>query len=124
MLNDIINQITALPSEKLNTLTEKIREILEERERLFLAQRMTKSELLDLYRGRGYYPKSGDKFWKIKCGTGRGFYGWEVGKYEHSCHIDTSDFIVLLVIEPSRTSGGDSYTIDCGDMWLEGPIVV
>jgi len=120
-------QTKLLTSPELTKLQERIEELLAERDRVFMAQKMTKEQLIGLYNSRGFYPKTGDKFWKIRSPTkGRGFYGWQVGQYEHSCHIDTTDIIVLLVIEPRDSNGncGSTYVMDYSDMWLDGPIVV
>ena len=98
-------------------MTETIR-ILEMR-----AKKLTIKWLLSLYRGRGYDPRPGDKVWKIIAeGKGYGMYGWQVGEYQHSCPIDTTDFKVVLVVEPN--AGGDTYIVNHSEMWLDGPIVV
>ena len=121
----IEDQAKLMTSPELELLQDKIENLIEERDRLFLAQKLSKKELVSLYNSRGYSPKTGDKFWKVRRnGKGYGFYGWEVGAYEHSCHIDTTDLKVLLIIEPSRTNGGDTYVAEFSDMWLDGPIVV
>lgn len=112
-----------LSNEDLRLVQEKIDELIEERDKIFMAQKLTKEQLLYLYNRRGYYPKMGDKFWKITAlKQGRGMYGWEVGKYEHSCSIDTTDMLVLLVVEPGAE--GQTYVVDVCDLWLDGPIVV
>lgn len=112
-----------LSSEELQKIQKKIDDLLEERDKVFMAQTLTKDQLLYLYHRRGYYPKTGDKFWKIMSPTkGRGMYGWEVGFYEHSCHIDTTDLHVLLVVEPGPN--GQTYVMDYSDLWLQGPIIV
>lgn len=112
-----------LTSPELEVLQAKINALLEERDRVFMAQKLSREQLLSLYRGRGYNPHPGDKFWKIKgIGKGRGMYGWQVGKYQHSCHIDDTDIIVTLVIEPGPH--GQTYVIEYADMWLDGPIIV
>ena len=116
-----------MTTPELVKLQETIEELIEERDRQFMTQTMSKEQLLDLYHSRGYSPKKGDKFWKIRSPEkGRGFYGWEVGRFEHSCHIDTTDLIVLYVIEPRGSNGsvGESYVEEYADLWLEGPIVV
>jgi len=118
-------QAKLMTSPELESIQKNIGALLKERDRLFLAKKLSKDELIELYNSRGYSPKKGDKFWKIKSqGKGYGFYGWQVGAYEHSCHIDTIDIIVLLVIEPSRTNGGDDYVAEFTGRWLEGPIIV
>lgn len=116
-----------MTSPELDALEERIESLLEEKRRLKLAKTLTKEQLLSLYNGYGYVVKPGDKFWKIKApGKGCGFYGWQVGQFEHSCHIDSTDLIVLYVIEPGTPTApnGDQYTCHHSDLWLEGPIVV
>lgn len=112
-----------MTSDDLISLQNKVHSILEERERALSAETMTKEQLLNLYNRHGFSPKTGDKFWKIlHPGRGHGFYGWQVGQFEHSCHIDITDFIVLYVIEPDGKSG--NYVINCSDNWLKGPIII
>ncbi len=114
---------TLLTSPELEELQNRIDALLEEKEKLLLAHKLSKEQLLNLYRGYGYCPKSGDKFWRIMAkGKGHGMYGLQVGEYTHSCHVDTLDVKVLVVIEPN--AGGDSYVADYADLWLDGPIVV
>lgn len=121
----IVEQTTLLSSPELEALQEKIDNLLEQQEKLVLAKTLTKEQLLSLYNGFGYYPKKGDKFWRIRSkGKGFGMYGWQVGEYEHTCHIDTTTIIVLYVIEPKTNGYGDSYVSDHADLWLDGPIVV
>ena len=112
-----------LTSPKLDELQEQIDELCKERDRIYLSLTMSKEQILGLFRSRGFYPKTGDKFWKVLCpfNKGRGLYGWQVGQYEHSCHVDSTDLIVLLIIEPAT---GTTYVMEYADMWLEGPIVV
>lgn len=112
-----------LTSEELRAVQQKLESLLEEKDRLLMAQTLTREQLLKLYHSRGYSPKEGDLFYKIRTsGKGRGMYGWQVGQYEHSCHIDTTDIRVLLVIEPGPK--GSTYVVDVSDLWLEGPIIV
>ena len=113
-------QMKLMTSPELDSLQKKIENLIEERDR-------TREQLLDLYNSRGYNPTSGDKFWKFGgVGKGRGFYGWQIGQYEHSCHIDYYDIVVLLVIEPhsSPWNSGETYVDSYADFWLTGPIVV
>ena len=119
-------KLLLMTSPELDALEKRIEALREEKERLFWAKKLTKEQLLSLYRGYGYDPKPGDKFWRIKSGKGKGMYGWQVGQFEHSCHIDSTDMIVLYVIEPGTPTApaGDHYVCDHADMWLEGPIIV
>jgi hypothetical protein len=115
-----------MTSPELDALEKRIEALLEEKRRLKIAKTLTKEQLLSLYGGYGYVVKPGDKFWKIRHGKGEGFYGWQVGQFEHSCHIDSTDLIVLYVIEPGTPTSpaGDQYLVHDSEMWLEGPIVV
>lgn len=122
-LANIKEQVEVLSTPELEVLNATIDALIEERERLVLVQNQNKEQLLCLFKSRGYYLKPGDKFYKVKGqGRGNGFYGWQVGQYQHSCHIDTSDMIVLLIVEPGLH--GETYVIDSYHMWLEGPIIV
>ncbi len=119
--------LSAMPEEQLDRFQKKIDTLLEEKARAELAQTMTEEQLLKLYNGFGFYPKDGDKFWKIRAtGKGQGFYGWQVGQFEHSCHIDTTDLIVLYVIEPGTPTNpsGPEYVAHFSELWLDGPIIV
>ena len=119
-------KLELMSSPELDALERRIDALLEEKRRLKIAKTLTKEQLLSLYNGYGFYPKAGDKFWKITNGKGEGFYGWQVGQFEHSCHIDTTEIIVLYVIEPGTPSdpNGDKYVCEHSDLWLDGPIVV
>lgn len=81
----------------------------------------TKEEIVKMFTDFGYTVPPGAKIWRVHPRGDKkdGGYGMEVGRYEHSCHIDTTDFIVLLVV-----SGTDCYVERFSDLWLSDPITV
>lgn len=116
-----------MSSSEIDALDTTIETLIVQRNRLKFDKTLTKEQLLSLYHGYGYYPKTGDKFWKIKgIGKSRGLYGWQVGQFEHACHVDTTNLIVLYVIDPGtpKYPNTSQYTIEISDMWLEGPIII
>jgi len=123
-LEDVDKKLSTMTETQLDKFQEKIEALLKKKERAILAANaMTEEQLLKLYNGHGFSPKVGDKFWRIRAsGKSKGFYGWQVGKFEHSCHIDTTDFIVLFIIEPGTLS--DNRVEHYSDLWLDGPIIV
>lgn len=78
-----------------------------------------KKLLIQRYADFGYFTKPGDVFWRIEAGENEGLYGLQVGQYQHSCHIDTTDIIVVLV-----KSEKDIGVEDHSDLWLSNRIVV
>lgn len=81
----------------------------------------TKEQIVKMFTSFGYTVPPGAKIWRVrpKGDKKAGGYGMEVGKYEHSCHIDTTDFIVLLVV-----SGTEHYVDSYSNLWLSDPITV
>src|ERR1035437_5508663 len=120
MLED---QLKILSTPELEILDKKMEALVQELDKIFMSQKLTKDKILGLFNSRGYYPKKGDKLYKITAPThGHGMYGWQVGEYEHSCHSDTTDLKVLLVVEPGPH--GQTYVGDFADLWLDGPTIV
>lgn len=119
--DELVVKILSLDEDELTAFEEKLDAIIEERQKKIAdANKMSREELVALYEGFGYEVKPGMKFWKIGgLGRGRGLYGLEVGQYTHSCHIDTTELIVLLVVD-----GTNNYVESYADLWLSGPIVV
>lgn len=67
---------------------------------------MTKEELtisvLKKFRQYGYQINTGDIFYKV-IDNGQEQWGWKVGQYTHSCHIDTTCFVVLMFIDQNSS---------------------
>ena len=110
-----------LRKEELDQLKTDIDTELDNRTEMeWKANTKTLAELLKVYSGYGYIVPTTSKFWRMCIGEHRGCYGYQVGRYTHSCHVDTTDFIVLLV-----NSGKHDFIIDhYDDSSLEGPMVV
>lgn len=80
--------------------------------------RKTREQLIQEFGHFGYEVPSTAKFWKIHGpNKGLGAYGMEVGSYTHSCHIDTTDLKVLLVVD-----GNEHYVESYADLWLSDPV--
>ena len=90
---------------------------LEKQERL--KQKHTKEEIVKMFTRYGFHVPKGVTIWKLTDSQHCGGYGMEVGSYVHSCHIETTDFKVLLYVDGHNT-GVESYD----EMWLRDPIVV
>lgn len=78
--------------------------------------------LVKKYRDFGYVVQPGSKFWKFRspypCEEG---YGLQVGNYEHSCHVDSTEYIVLLIIGDDGKHYVESFA---ADTWISNCIVV
>lgn len=116
-----ISEINKLKDSDLKQLQQTIDDTIRRREREGkMAKKMSIEELLHEYGQFGYVVPKGSKFWKIGgSGRGEGKYGMEVGRFTHSCHVDTTDLIVLLVID-----GHDTFVEDYSDLWLSDPVTI
>ena len=95
---------------------EKIRRL---QRKAKLEKKHTKQEILSMFSRFGYIVPNGAKIWRLNDLKHEGAYGMEVGGYEHSCHIDSTDFKVLLVVD------GDFHEVESySDMWLSDLLVV
>lgn len=85
------------------------------------AKKHTKEEIVAMFTRFGYTVPKGVKIWRVYPSGEKkqGGYGMEVGKYEHSCHIDTTDLIVLLFV-----GGNDHYVESFSEAWLSDSIIV
>jgi hypothetical protein len=122
---------TEIPNEKLAwmkddaliDLRDRIDQLLCDREREYLrSKKMTREQLIKLYEGFGYVVSKGSKFWRVT-GPGeehRGYYGLQVGQYTHECYIDTTDMIVLLIIDLNSQSVVEKFA----ELWLTDCVTV
>lgn len=118
----MIMDISKLQLHELEEFQSDIKECIRKIEyEAWKAKVLPKEEIVKMFTSFGYTVPKGAKIWRVhpRGEKTEGGYGMEVGKYEHSCHIDTTDFIVLLVV-----SGTDSYVESYGDLWLSDPITV
>ncbi len=62
----------------------------------------TKKGLIKEYQGAGYIVDNKNRFYQVKkFGEFHGDIGLQVGEFSHSCHVDTTDFIVLFFLNES-----------------------
>lgn len=87
------------------------------------AKKHSKEEILAMFGHFGYQVPKGAKIWRVhpRGEKKTGGYGMEVGEYVHSCHIDTTDFKVLLVVD---NNGTEHYVESFSDLWLSDCIVI
>jgi hypothetical protein len=84
-----------------------------------LAKKHTREEILGMFYHWGYIVPKGAKIWRLRDLEHQGAYGMEVGGFEHSCHVDSTDFKVLLVVD------GDFHdVVSYSDMWFGELLVV
>jgi hypothetical protein len=104
--------------ELLMDVEEKIRDV---KYKAWKEKRHTKEEIVAMFSRFGYDVPKGAKIWRVhpRGDKREGGYGMEVGSYDHSCHIDSSTYLVLLVV-----SGNEHYVESFSDMWLSEPITV
>ena len=73
----------------------------------------TLTEIKKIFQGFGYN-NNNEKFWSVKdIKTDEVKVGMEVGRHIHSCHIDSTDLIVLMFIDDGRQTFNDY-----ADLWL------
>lgn len=105
--------------EDLRVLRDELDEEISNLERdAKLKVRKTREELISEFGYFGYIVPPTAKFWKIH-GPNKsvGAYGMEVGEYTHSCHVDTTELKVLLVVD-----GNEHYVESFADLWLSDPV--
>ncbi len=118
-LQEVLNGLKRLNEEELDEVGRacynQVEKLDYERKRKLEKSR---AEIIKDFQGFGYEILDDAKFWKVMAsGKGLGGYGMEIGRYNHSCHIDDTEFIVLLVV-----NGREHFTESYADIWLEGPI--
>ena len=114
--------ISKLQLHELEELQSDIEDLIRKRKyEEWKAKIHTKEEIVNMFTHFGYEVPVGAKIWRVapRGDKQEGGYGMEVGGYVHSCHIDTTNFKVLLVV-----SGNDHYFESLGDPWLTQPIIV
>lgn len=66
---------------------------------------MNKLQLASIFTSKGYIVNNEAEFYKTFDNPER--IGMKVGQYSHSCHVDSSDFVVLLFEDGSVESNPD-----------------
>jgi hypothetical protein len=88
------------------------------------AKKLTTEQKVALFTHFGITVPKGAVIWRVSPRGDKfpeGGYGMEVGAYEHSCHIDTTDFKVLYVVS---ANGVDHDVQSMSDTWLTEKTIV
>jgi hypothetical protein len=118
--NDVVDKIFTLSEQAAQVFVKTAEDFVEEIKKDKKANERipTQKEITDSFERFGFEVPKGAEFYKIsEFATKRGHacYGMKVGAYVHSCHIDTTDFIVLLIVD-----GLDNWTDSFGvDTWAK-----
>jgi hypothetical protein len=115
---DLIDKVKALPDNKYTEFMETVEELIEEvrRDRKDNEKIPSKEEIVQSFHQYGYIIPKGAEFYKINAMAskrGHTCYGMKVGEYTHSCHIDTTECVVLLIVD-----GTYHGVVDTSDMWI------
>jgi len=114
-----MKKLNEMSVTELSQLSYKISKEITEREineRIAKNKNKSLSEILREFYHFGFQVPTGTNIWFIE---NEGFFGMEVGRYTHSCHVDTTDFIVLLVLGDTK-----NYVESFSDMWLSKKFTV
>jgi len=120
-LQEVLNGLKRLSLDELEDVKDEAIECIDDK--IYEAKKTatkTRSEIIKDFNHFGFQVPDKVNFWKIRgplSHKGFGAYGMEVGRYVHSCHVDTTDLIVLLVVD-----GNDNFVESYSDMWLDGPV--
>jgi hypothetical protein len=80
---------------------KRVEKIIEEKKKAATSKSITtREELVRNFSAFGYQVPTNAKFYKTDSRLKQieNCYGMQIGQYVHSCHIDTTDFIVLLMV--------------------------
>jgi len=117
--------LTKLQLHELEELQTDVEDLIRKRKyEAWKAKKLTTEQKVALFTGFGITVPKGSIIWRVSPRPDKlpeGGYGLVVGGYEHSCHIDTTDFIVLYVV---AANGVDHDVISCSDMWLSEKTIV
>lgn len=115
-----VERVMQMSNDEITLLSQEVDELLDARERALMAKKKSKEELLKLYSDFGYQIPPKSKFWRINSTNPStvGYYGLEIGKVVHSCHIDSTDIFILFVV----TDKGQAFAVDVAEHWLDDPI--
>jgi hypothetical protein len=107
----------------LNELEDLKRSVEEQIRKLKRAEKVakkhTREEILAMFHQWGYITPTGAKIWRLRDLDHEGAYGMEVGGFDHTCHVDSTEFKVLLVVD------GDFHdVVSYDDMWFGELLVV
>lgn len=116
---EIVNKVLALSDKATDAFLEKVEELIEKKrlDKKANERKPTKEEILRDFTGFGYEIPKGAEFYKVSehaSKRGHSCYGMKVGQYTHSCHIDTTDLTVLLLVD-----GTEHWVDSFADLWID-----
>lgn len=112
-------KLRELSDDVLQLMVSNINDILTERQRESWQRKTQSEEQLRKLFSRFGYETNRANVWRVVWGDHRGCYGLQVGSYVHSCHIDSTSFIVLLLYTKNTIK-----LMQFDNESLEGPIVL
>lgn len=116
--------IEKLKLHELEELQSDVEDLIRKRKyEVWKNTALPREKIIAMFTGFGYEVPKGTKIWRIRPHGDKqnGGYGMQVGVVEHSCHIDSSTFLVLLVID---ANGIDKDVEMLSDNWLSDPFIV
>lgn len=116
-----MKNLKKLSKEELTTMSCQIISETERRDNVeWRNTTKTYDELLKCFSGYGYVIPTEANFWRVWSAEYNGCYGYQVGCYVHSCHVDTTDFIVLLLNDKKHNFIVDSFDeMSLEKVWYE-----
>ena len=118
-------ELANLKLHELEELQSEVEDLIRKRKHEeWKSKKLTTEQKVALFTHFGISVPKGSVIWRVSPQADKlpnGGYGLVVGGYEHSCHIDTTDFIVLYVVD---ANGIDHDVISCSDMWLSEKTIV
>ena len=80
-----------------------------------MAMKTEKEQFITELQARGFQFSSKNEYYKVKSsGKYNNLIGVKVGEYVHSCHVDTTDLIVLMFLDL-----GNEFFDSFIDLWIE-----
>lgn len=119
---EIVNKVMELSDKATTAFVDKIEEVIEEKRRNQKAneRKPTREELVKEFEGWGFIVPKDAEFYKVSASApahrdevGHICFGMKVGEYTHSCHIDTMELTVLLIVD-----GRENWVESFADMWI------
>lgn len=93
-----MKNLQEMTEEELDSLSNNITDERSERRwKEYCTKPKSNEQILKSFTKFGYIVPPGSVFYRINCGKYNGFYGWKVGSFTHASHIETAEFIVLLL---------------------------
>ena len=101
---DIVTKVMDMTDEATDRFIDRLEKLVEQKkkEKVEREYKPTKQELTKQLTRFGFYVPVNAKFFRFD-DKGVPSYGMKVGEYTHSCCIDTTDYIVLLVVKDKQT---------------------